>query len=491
MAHGEGHAALPFDAIVAAACFRNAASHAAHHEGDEGSASVADDGTWARDAAFCPIEVDAAGGIPGPARGGDHTAARNIFRDLYMENDSGSPMQHGEGLGAADLPIPGHAARPQGDMFRAGRLWRRASAHIALHDEDDVMAEDGPHPASDAEKELPRLVFEDRVVHRVITEDLFSSLPDDVLQLLLSRVPTVQAVQLSMLLCRRFGTLWTGLPRLLLDDSAVAAAGVTHFGQFVYGILANLEAELNLERLLIRISAIDNVNAEDIIDWVWFGTSRVTGSFILQLNLGRDIELEERLLIKLPCQSKANSISLSSSSAEDVELWLECEPGRAFDCLIRLTLSGACFTDGGLQLGHVLSLHCPCLKIFNLCDIEGVTTFRVDSKSLEKVVLSNISTIEDFDLKAPNLRDLGIRGVMGSLKAGKLKITACNLENVFWKDVCPDPATIKGTRLKRLEVYDLRKRIDDGPTTLQILFQQFPVADELILFVKVVHYLIS
>ncbi|XP_042758193.1 putative F-box/FBD/LRR-repeat protein At1g66290 [Lactuca sativa] len=79
--------------------------------------------------------------------------------------------------------------------------------------------------------------------------DFISSMPDAILLLILSRLPSTEEAIRSSILSRRWRNLWTAIPSLYLDIRHGRRYKKSEFKELVYWVLVNRSADLDCFRL--------------------------------------------------------------------------------------------------------------------------------------------------------------------------------------------------------------------------------------------------
>ncbi|KAK9665862.1 hypothetical protein RND81_14G141500 [Saponaria officinalis] len=229
----------------------------------------------------------------------------------------------------------------------------------------------------------------------VVVLDRLAELSDQTLIHILSFLPTVDAVR--TMLVKRFGTLWTFLPNLDLDDS-------------------NFDLYSKITRFRIHIgdcyySDIEERNLSHELDsWIEFALRKNVE--ILEFNVGMVEPCE--LLYKLPF-SEFVSDSLTELKLEFLEMKLQTRIQMGVLRvlrLIRVEISDAVFQE--------IVRGCPLLQeleIYN-CTLNNL---KIDASNVEKLILD---TSEHYDsgpvINCPHLRSFRFTGFVNRIEVQDL-----------------------------------------------------------------------
>ncbi|XP_066363796.1 F-box protein At5g03100-like [Miscanthus floridulus] len=119
-------------------------------------------------------------------------------------------------------------------------------------------------------------------------EDLISGLPDDLLHIILIRLPSAAAAARISVLSRRWRGVWAHMPELVLGGSPAPAPATTPSA-----LLDSIDAALNssaaptLRSLNIDVSGFDrcDIPAHRISPWLHFASHRIAGKLRFHLYL--------------------------------------------------------------------------------------------------------------------------------------------------------------------------------------------------------------
>ncbi|TVU39513.1 hypothetical protein EJB05_12936, partial [Eragrostis curvula] len=242
------------------------------------------------------------------------------------------------------------------------------------------------------------------------SRDLISALHDDLLLTILLRVPTIDAIR-TCALSRRWRALWTRLPELTFNDKD---AGIQRlrFADLVDGSCA--------------APAPATYPASK-------SPSTATATSTLRERVPRKRD-ETRVLHDLPCLPRAKNISLANKTKNNAELRLPGPDAGAFACLTGLELNSLHLTDGGADLGDLVSSRCPQLERLQLSVVSGLTELSSLTEKLVQLDLV-ILDLERLSLVASKLRVLHLFACFGT-GGTTLSVQAPMLEDVAWFGVC-------------------------------------------------------
>uniref|UniRef100_A0A0E0LLX7 F-box domain-containing protein n=1 Tax=Oryza punctata TaxID=4537 RepID=A0A0E0LLX7_ORYPU len=269
--------------------------------------------------------------------------------------------------------------------------------------------------------------------------DRISSLADTLLHHILVFLPVVEAIR-TCVLSSRWARVWTGLPRLHLDDDAAEA--VDSFPALVDGVLRRYDASVNLRDLTISAHGEElGLDNDDIISCVAAAARLVTGRFYLDVSRGIDISEdydEETNLLDLPCFERATEIAVSI--ADMAVLLTPDGHGRTFALLTKLRLSETFIADEGELLSEVVSYGCPRLRILELVDIHsGARELTIHTTSLLTLCVMSINDMHLLEVDAANLRWMKVKDCFDIEAAGSvLSLSTPAMEEFYWEDCCPE-----------------------------------------------------
>ncbi|TVU39512.1 hypothetical protein EJB05_12935, partial [Eragrostis curvula] len=330
------------------------------------------------------------------------------------------------------------------------------------------------------------------------SRDLISTLHDDLLLTILLRVPTIEAIR-TCALSHRWRALWTRLPELTFNDKD---AGIQRLGfaDLVDGAL-HRSGPCDLSSLEVSVYCDYNVDAAARVPaWILAAAPRATGNFRIWIMAQRDGKRvprerdDMRVLHDLPCLPRAKNISLANKTSvlnlrlrlsiqfnknnhttldltaisgysgsysrrfktlnkakNNAELRLPGPDAGAFACLTALELNSLHLTDGGANLGDLVSSRCPQLERLQLSVVSGLTELSILAEKLLQLDLV-ILDLERLSLVASKLRVLHLFACFGT--GGKtLSVQAPMLEDLAWFGVCPEDMRFDAKRkLRKLVV---------------------------------------
>uniref|UniRef100_A0A0E0Q9L6 Uncharacterized protein n=1 Tax=Oryza rufipogon TaxID=4529 RepID=A0A0E0Q9L6_ORYRU len=277
--------------------------------------------------------------------------------------------------------------------------------------------------------------------------DRISSLADALLHHILVFLPVVEAIR-TCVLSRRWARVWTGLPRLRLDDGAAEAVG--SFPALVDGVLRRYDARVNLRDLTVSAHVgeeeeLGGLENDDVVSLVGAAARLVTGRFRLDVSRGINISEdydEEANLLALPCFERATEIAISIADMA-VQLAPDDHRGRTFAHLTKLHLSNTFVADEGELLSEVVSHGCPCLKTLELIDIHaGARVLTIHTTSLLTLCVVSINDLQLLDVDAANLRWMKVKDCFdidaAETEGSAMSLSTPAMEEFYWKDCCPE-----------------------------------------------------
>jgi hypothetical protein len=272
-----------------------------------------------------------------------------------------------------------------------------------------------------------------------------SALQDDLLLLVLVRLPFDEAVRTSVL-AHRWRSLWTQLRTLMFREDPAAQA--QRFHDLVHGALAR-HAGGFLDSLCIEVFLRPGNNVERIIaTWLRLAAPRVTGIFRLSIiPWHRPLQVDNRFMVlDVPCFQEAERLILCPLFAE-IRF-----STHSFSRLARLVIVGAWFTQAGADLGHVVSTCCPFLRILELYTLFGVPVLRINCNMLIELRVGCIDELSELKVVTPELIKMALLECSTSFDEIPAIITAPNLKILDWRTLCPGEANISGCRLKKFRL---------------------------------------
>jgi hypothetical protein len=263
--------------------------------------------------------------------------------------------------------------------------------------------------------------------------DRLSTLPDDVLVLILLKLSTRAAAQTSVL-SHRWRRIWALLPVLCFT-----------FPTEPHRLRDALDAhEVFVRALLVRA---DGATPESLAVWLPAAARRVSGDLtIFSHGAVQDEEEEQaaqRGAFELPCFEKATSISLYLAFQG-----LAVPPTGVFTRLTGLRLSGVWFHGPGELGDAVSSPRCPCLQRLTVEDARGLCDLAIHSDSLLLMELKDLHSLSQLTVMAPVLKELTV--VLCFCKSPPVaNISAPQLANLNWSDEY-DPISVHLGKMEHL-----------------------------------------
>uniref|UniRef100_I1QBE4 Uncharacterized protein n=1 Tax=Oryza glaberrima TaxID=4538 RepID=I1QBE4_ORYGL len=276
--------------------------------------------------------------------------------------------------------------------------------------------------------------------------DRISSLADALLHHILVFLPVVEAIR-TCVLSRRWARVWTGIPRLRLDDGAAEAVG--SFPALVDGVLRCYDARVNLRDLTVSAHGgeeeLGGLGNDDVVSLVGAAARLVTGRFRLDVSRGINISEdydEEANLLALPCFERATEIAISIADMA-VQLTPDNHRGRTFAHLTKLNLSDTFVADEGELLSEVVSHGCPCLKTLQLVDIHaGARELTIHTASLLTLCVVSINDLQLLEVDAANLRWMKVKDCFdidaAETEGSAMSLSTPAMEEFYWEDCCPE-----------------------------------------------------
>uniref|UniRef100_A0A0D9WWY3 F-box domain-containing protein n=1 Tax=Leersia perrieri TaxID=77586 RepID=A0A0D9WWY3_9ORYZ len=251
-------------------------------------------------------------------------------------------------------------------------------------------------------------------------DDHLSTLPDELLHLILLRLRSTAAAALTSLLSRRWRHLWTTLPWLgfptVTDLARVSAA-------------LRLHAAPVLQHLDVRCH---NPATHEIAAVLNMAARRLEGVLVVIAMRGnRNSAAADGIggVVQIPCFQKATHITIHLGG-----LGIRLPPSGVFEKLIWLRLDHFRF-DSQCDPGDVLSSgRCPSLRYLSLRRAQGLSNLAIRSESLLHVDLYDLGGLQQLTIFAPMLRELAVSRCI-SLMVTTANITAPALETLMWVDM--------------------------------------------------------
>ncbi|KAJ4846068.1 hypothetical protein Tsubulata_002591, partial [Turnera subulata] len=260
--------------------------------------------------------------------------------------------------------------------------------------------------------------------------DRISDLPDDVLQLILSFLPTAQAIRISYLLSKRWGSLWAFTPNLLF--SSRPSLPPRRFASFVDKTLTLYQSE-KVKKFSVELQVLKALE-EQVGSWVNFAITHHVEELCLVF---RDVDGRENSSTASPDRYLLPLCLYTSSSLKELRLRLcELKPnGLDTVSWVSLKLLSLAYTRLSNDSLKALLLGSPALAYlrldscsgFNLIDASASTKLKelvVDGYFCDARVVGvfvQIRKYGQFTINGPNLLRLTIVGCFP---------TNCRLEDV-------------------------------------------------------------
>ncbi|CAN6165418.1 unnamed protein product [Urochloa humidicola] len=272
-------------------------------------------------------------------------------------------------------------------------------------------------------------------------EDLLSALPDDVLLLVLLRLPSAAAAARTSVLSRRWCGLWVRLPELRFPHPADPLA--------LARSRAALAAHVGGALPLLRVVAYD-ADPGDAAAVLRVAAPRLTGELFF-----RNVVPECRkkvvvaragasAAIELPCFDKAERLLLRLGY-----LRLAMPPFGVFAKLTVLRLSNVRFENAYNFGREFSSARCPLLQELALHDTQGVSNLAICSESLIRMALHQLEGLQKLTIEAPMLRKLSVFFCFAT-RQPVAYISAPILEQLCWADAY-DPRSVQLGELVQLQ----------------------------------------
>ncbi|CAN6293368.1 unnamed protein product [Urochloa humidicola] len=274
-------------------------------------------------------------------------------------------------------------------------------------------------------------------------DDLLSGLPDELLHLILLRLPSIAEAARTSILSHRWQPVWTHMPELVLCVSPAPATASSADLDSIDAVLRSSSAP-SLHTLKIDISNIGECDlpAHRVAPWLRFASEHLAGRLHVglpwasdtrrpQLRVDYDLQRvyhETAEELALPLCERATEIKIDLG----MNFCLRPPPAGSFAALTSLTIQSTQM-DGG-ELGRVVSSsQCPLLRKLHLyCTLVATYDVTICSGSLECLHYSASQTGK-LEVTAPMLREIRV----GEPK--EAYTVAPKLEMVEWASGSYDP----------------------------------------------------
>ncbi|KAL6647719.1 hypothetical protein ACP70R_015156 [Stipagrostis hirtigluma subsp. patula] len=230
------------------------------------------------------------------------------------------------------------------------------------------------------------------IASAAVVADRLSSLPEDVLVLILLRLDDAVAAARTGVLSRRWRRIWRLLPELRFPGDPAAHS--------LRAVLEGHEAPLRLLLVWTRFAAASSVAA-----WLPAAARRVSG----HLNFGNiavqrsEDEPAQGAAFALPCFERATSISLHLGF-----LGLAAPAAGVFARLRELNLRRVRFHGPWGLADAFSSPRFPCLQKLSICDARGMDNLTLHSECLLTIQLNCLQGLQQLTIVASALRCLRI-----------------------------------------------------------------------------------
>ncbi|KAL6647320.1 hypothetical protein ACP70R_014757 [Stipagrostis hirtigluma subsp. patula] len=247
-------------------------------------------------------------------------------------------------------------------------------------------------------------------------EDLISALPDDVLRLVLLRLPSTAAAARTSVLSRRWCRLWAHLPELRFPCGAGSIARAR-------AALADHDASV-LRLLFVEASGADPGHATALL---LLAAPRLAGHLFFS-NEPTESGPGDGGAVELPCFEKVEEIYLQLGN-----LALTLPVSGVFADLTVLVLTHVRF-HGPCDLGDAISsARCPSLRKLVVRGAQGLSNLTIRSESLIIIDLYRLDGLQELTIVAPMLTVLSVsRCFLG--RKPLANISAPAMEIVRWRD---------------------------------------------------------
>ncbi|XP_066315960.1 probable FBD-associated F-box protein At1g32375 isoform X2 [Miscanthus floridulus] len=188
---------------------------------------------------------------------------------------------------------------------------------------------------------------------RCPSEDRLSSLPDELLHVIILRLGSTCAAARTSVLSRRWRHRWADVPEIVLVRGTDAPPASFH------DVVDAAHAASTLERLLICVSdASEAITSGRAAPWLRIAAERVAGALLLlvppRLSSLPPVAVQE---LELPACVRAKTITFK---LQDTWLLRPAPAGGVFTALTALTILYGSME--GSELTALVSTRCPCLK---------------------------------------------------------------------------------------------------------------------------------
>ncbi|XP_015694572.2 F-box/FBD/LRR-repeat protein At4g00160-like, partial [Oryza brachyantha] len=279
--------------------------------------------------------------------------------------------------------------------------------------------------------------------------DCISELPEDVLRLILLRLPSAAAAARTSVLSRGWRSLWSTLPELrfpgVTDLARVAAALRLHDAPVLLRLHVATGSSSPREISAVLAMAAPRLAGELLFDvsttpghrdWMDAAADQNSATAVAADGIGGASEI--------PSFPKATEITISLR-----DLCIRLPTSGVFQKLTALRLNDVRF-ESACDIGDVVSSErCPSLQELRLCRANGVSNLAIRSESLLRVDLSELGKLQELTIFAPVLRELGVSHCF-NLITPAAEISAPALETLRWIDMC-NRSTVRFGAVSRLQ----------------------------------------
>ncbi|CAN6181580.1 unnamed protein product [Urochloa humidicola] len=263
-------------------------------------------------------------------------------------------------------------------------------------------------------------------------EDRLSTLPVEVLVLILIRLDTAAAAGRTSVLSRCWRRIWAHLPVLRFPGNAdprlVASALAAHEAPISYLHVGTLDATPESVEACLAAAA-----------------GRLSGRLIFQNRVSGGNAEEETGAFHLLCFENATAVSLDLGS-----LCLAMPATGVFARLTELSLRRVRF-GGSCELGDAVSLlRCPCLQKLSVISAWGLANLVIHSDSLLRLDLQLLRGLQHLTIVAQALEVLKVASCFGVHGRPVANISTPQLLSLDWLDSY-DPTSVQLGNLPQLQ----------------------------------------
>ncbi|XP_071705204.1 F-box/LRR-repeat protein 25-like [Rutidosis leptorrhynchoides] len=321
--------------------------------------------------------------------------------------------------------------------------------------------------------------------------DRLSSLPDDIINKILSYIETKDAIKTSIL-SSRWKNTWKSIPYLNFDTDDFDS--LPKFTEYVTHVLSsrNNEIELSSVKLCFR-GEISQAFVESIMNYAF--SHNVQKMTIICSYVRKHIEFPLSLFISRSLKDLTLfecSISTTIKSSWDLPTLTTLHFGRVnFRNVIPFqdgesTSTEVSHAKADVEYGGLFS-KCPNLKNITLtdCDIY-VDDFTVFHSQLSNLSIKNGHSYSVVNVVAPHLKDLSVVKFKGDVKISAPKLSSLTYESEYYTELY---SAYGFSSLEKVDFYISYPYDEDAPKIIHVL-QQFGNVKYLTLGLEVVEVFI-